>query len=152
MKKKRIFAFRSALDSRYLLARIQKEAEQANLKMEQTENAFRLRIDAHHGGQVFYDACISADEQGGSLIEGKIITLPWKEDQRKTKFEKVMGTFGYILGGIVFSPLLVLLCLVFAVRQLFILFKNKGERELPREEKNLLDFMRNELDCTQIKE
>ncbi len=148
MKKKRIFAFYNSLDPHYFLVRIQEEAKQARLPIEQSENAFNLRIDCHHGGQVFYQARISADEHGGSLIEGEIITIPWNE--AKTKLQKVMEVIGYVLGGIVLSPIIILFFLILGFDELFCLFKNKGKRELPREEKKLLDFMLNKLCCTQI--
>ena len=150
MRKKRTFAFHSMLAPQCFLARIQEEAKQAHLPIEQSKNAFNLRIDAHHGGQVFYQARISADEYGGSLIEGEIITIPWNEGKNKTKFQKVMEVIGYVLGGIVLSPIIILFLLILGFDELFCLFKNKGERELPREEKKLLDFMLNKLCCTQI--
>lgn len=149
MRKKRAFAFHSRLDPRNFGVRIQEEAKQAHLPIEQSENAFNLRIDAHHGGQVFYQARISADEHGGSLIEGEIITIPWNEAKNKTKFQKVMEVIGYVLGGIVLSPIIILVFLILGVDELFWLFKNKGKRELPREEKNLLDFMINKMSCEQ---
>ena len=149
MRKKRTFAFHSRLDPRNFGVRIQEEAKQAHLPVEQSENAFNLRIDAHHGGQVFYRACISVDEHGGSLIEGEIITIPWNEGKNKTKFQKVMEVIGYVLGGIVLSPIIILVFLILGVDELFWLFKNKGKRELPREEKNLLDFMINKMSCEQ---
>ena len=148
MKKKRTFAFHSMVDPRHFLMRIQEEAEKTNLLIEQSENAFNLRIDVNHGGQVFYQARISADEISGSHIEGEIIPIPWNEN--KTKFQKIMGVIGYILGGIVFSPIIILVFLFLGFYELFLLFKNKGKRELPREEKQLLDFMLNKLCCTQI--
>ena len=147
MTKKRTFAFHSSLDPHYFLVRIQEEAKQAHLPIEQSENAFNLRIDAHHGGQVFYQARISADEQGGSLIEGEIIAIPWNEAKNRTKLQKVMEVIGYILGGIVLLPVIVLVFLFLGFYELFLLFKNKGKRELPRDEKNLLDFMINKMSC-----
>ena len=150
MKKKCTFAFHSMLDPHYFLVRIPEEAKQALLPIEQSENAFNLRIDGNHGGQVFYQARISADEHGGSLIEGEIITIPWNEAKNKTKFQKVMEEVGYILSGIILSPVIILIFLILGFYELFLLFKNKGKRELPREEKNLLDFMLNKLCCTQI--
>ena len=150
MKNKRTFIFHSMLDSHHLLTRIQEEAKQADLLIEQSENAFNLRIGGNHGGQVFYQARISADEHGGSLIEGEIITIPWNEGENKTKFQKVMEVIGYVLGGIVLSPIIILVFLILGFDELFCLFKNKGKRELPREEKKLLDFMLNKLCCTQI--
>ena len=149
MKKKRIFAFYSSLDPHYFLVRIQEEAKQAHLPIEQSENAFNLRIDGNHGGQVFYQARISADEHGGSLIEGEIITIPWNEAKNKTKFQKVMEVIGYVLGGIVLSPVIILVFLFMGFYELFLLIKNKGKRELPRDEKNLLDFMINKMSCEQ---
>ena len=149
MKKKRTFTFHCMLDPYHFLARIQEEAKQADLLIEQSENVFKLRIDAHHGGQVFYQARISADEHGGSLIEGEIITIPWNEAKKKTKFQKVMEVLGYIVGGIVLSPVIILIFLFLGFYELFLLFKNKGKRELPRDEKNLLDFMINKMSCEQ---
>ena len=149
MKKKRTFTFYCMLDPYHFLARIQEEAKQAHLPFEQSENTFKLRIEANHGGQVFYQARISADEYGGSLIEGEIITIPWNEGKNKTKFQKVIGVIGYILGGIVLSPIIILGFLILGFDELFWLFKNKGKRELPRYEKNLLDFMMNKMSCEQ---
>lgn len=149
MKKKRTFTFYSMLDPHYFLVRIQEEAEKANLLIEQSENAFNLRIDGNHGGQVFYRARISADEYGGSHIEGEIITVSWNEVKNRTKFQKVMEVIGYILGGIVLSPVIVLIFLILGFYELFLLFKNKGKRELPREEKNLLGFMIDKMCCKQ---
>ncbi|MBO7197073.1 MAG: hypothetical protein J6V80_07140 [Clostridia bacterium] len=149
MKKKRTFAFHSMLDPHCFGVRIHEEAGKANLLIEQSENAFNLRIDGNHGGQVFYQAHMSADENGGCLIEGEIITIPWNEVKNRTKFQKVMEVIGYILGGIVLSPVIVLIFLFLGLYELFLLFKNKGKRELPREEKNLLDFMINKMCCKQ---
>ena len=152
MKKKRTFAFRSSLAPDSFWTRLQEEAKQAHLAVEQSEDAFRLCIDMHHGGQVFYQARITADERGGSLIEGNMVTIPWNEGEEKTKLQKVAEVIGYILFGIVFSPLIVLLFLVGGLINLFSLIKNKGKRELPREEEKLLDMMLNKLSCTQITE
>ena len=149
MRKKRTFSFNSKFNPSLFGAKLQKEAEQAHLPIEQSENAFNLRIDGNHGGQVFYQARISADEHGGSLIEGEIITIPWNEAKNKTKFQKVMEVIGYILGGIILSPVIILIFLILGFYELFLLFKNKGKRELPREEKNLLDFMINKMCCKQ---
>ena len=149
MKKKRTFTFHCTLDPYHFLARIQEEAKQARLPIEQSENAFNLRIDCNHGGQVFYQARISADEHGGSLIEGEIIAIPWNEAKNRTKLQKVMEVIGYILGGIVLLPVIVLVFLFLGFYELFLLFKNKGKRELPRDEKNLLYFMINKMSCEQ---
>ena len=147
--KKRIFAFHSRLDPHTFGVRIQEEAKQSHLPIEQSENIFNLRIDCNHGGQVFYQARISADEHGGSLIEGEIIAIPWNEAKERTKFQKVMEVLGYIVGGIVLSPIIILAFLILGFDELFWLFKNKGKRELPRDEKNLLDFMINKMSCEQ---
>ena len=152
MKKKRTFAFRSSLEPRCFGTRLEEEAKQAHLAVEQSEDVFRLCVDMHHGGQVFYQARIMADEHGGSLIEGKMVTIPWNDGADKTKFQKVAEVIGYTLLGIVFSPLIVLLFLVGGCIELFSLIKNKGKREVPREEEKLLDMMLNKLSCTQITE
>ena len=147
--KKRAFAFHSRLDPHNFGVRIQEEAKEAHLPIEQSEKAFNLRIDGNHGGQVFYQARISENEHGGSHIEGEIITIPWNEAKNRTKFQKVMEVIGYILGGIALLPVVVLIFLFLGFYELFLLFKNKGKRELPREEKNLLDFMINKMSCEQ---
>ena len=149
MKKKRTFAFHSRLDPHQFFMRIQEEAKQSHLPIEQSENTFNLRIDGNHGGQVFYQARISEDEQGGSHIEGEIITIPWNEAKNRTKLQKVMEVIGYILCVIVLLPVIVLVFLFLGFYELFLLFKNKGKRELPRDEKNLLDFMINKMSCEQ---
>ena len=149
MKKKRTFTFHSMLDPHHFLIRIQEEIENADLLIDQTENTFNLRIDCNHGGQVFYQARISEDEQGGSHIEGEVITIPWNEAKNRTKFQKVMEVIGYILGGIVLLPVLLFVFLILGFYELFLLLKNKGKRELPREEKNLLNFMINKMSCEQ---
>ena len=145
--KKRFFAFHSRLDPHTFGVRIQEEAKQSHLPIEQSQNTFNLRIDGNHGGQVFYQARISADEHGGSLIEGEIISIPWNEAKNRTKLQKVIEVIGYILGGIVLLPVIVLVFLFLGFYELFLLFKNKGKRELPRDEKNLLDFMINKMSC-----
>ena len=147
--KKRFFAFHSRLDPHTFGVRIQEEAKQSHLPIEQSQNTFNLRIDGNHGGQVFYQARISADEHGGSLIEGEIISIPWNEAKNRTKLQKVIEVIGYILGGIVLLPVIVLVFLFLGFYELFLLFKNKGKRELPRDEKNLLDFMINKMSCEQ---
>ena len=147
--KKRTFAFQSISAPHNFIARIQEEARQAGLKIELFENRFKLHIDSHHGGEVFYQANISANENGGSVIEGEIVIVPWNVGKSKTKFQKVMEVIGYVLGGVVLSPIILLIFIVLGFYELFLLFKNKGKSELPREEKNLLDFMVNRMCCKQ---
>lgn len=150
MKKKRTFIFHSISDPHNFITRIQEEAQQEGLKFEQSENVFSLHIDSNHGGQVFYQAQICVDEQGGSRIEGEIITIPWNEAKNRTKLQKVMEVIGYILGGIVLLPVIILIFLILGFYELFSLIKNKGKRVMPREEENLLNFMLNKLCCSQI--
>ena len=150
MKKKRTFTFHSTLDSHQFLARIQEVVEREDLLIGQSKNAFNLRIDSNHGGNVFYQACIFPDERGGSRIHGEIINVNWFGDKKRTKFQKVMGGIGLILWGIAWLPVIILIMLFAGSYELFLLFKNKGKRELPRAEKNLFNVMLNELCCTQI--
>ena len=152
MKKKCTFAFHSMLAPCDFVVKIQEEAKQAHLPFEQSENAFKLRIDTNHGGQVYYQARISTEENGGLHIEGEIISVPWNEAKHKTKFPKVMEVIGYILCGIVLSPIIILFIIIWGFDAFFSLFKSKGKRELPRDEKKLLDFMINKMRCTQIKD
>jgi len=149
MKKKRTFAFHSVLEPHRFLVRIQEEAEKADLLVDQSKNTFTLRIDTNHGGQIFYQARILADEQGGSHIEGDVITVPWNEVKNRTKLQRVMGAIGYVLGGIALSPVIVLIFLILGLYELFLLLKNKGKRKPPREKKNLLDFMISRMCCEQ---
>ena len=150
MNKNRIFSFYNSQSPSCFSATIREKAEQANLKIVQSDNEFSLRIDVHHGGQVYYKASISASENGGSLIKGEIITIPWNESKSRTKFQKAMEVFAYILGGIVLLPVIILMFLFLGFYELYLIFKNGDRREMARDEKNLLDFMLNKLCCTQI--
>ena len=150
MNKNRKFFFHNCQSPNCFRAELQEKALQANLKLEQSENEFCLHIDSHHGGQVFYKARISAGDGGGSLIEGEIITIPWDDGKSRTKFQKVMEVIGYILGGIVMSPIIILIFLFLGCYELFLRIKNKGRKELPRDEINLMYFMVTKLLCSQI--
>ena len=149
MRKKHTFAFRSMLAPCDFVVKIQEEAKQAHLPFEKSENAFKLRIDANHGGQVYYHARIFQDLQGGSLIEGEIVTTPFNEAKTRTKTQKTLEVIGCILGGVVLLPGIIVFFLIGGFYELFLRIKNKGKRELPREEKKLLDFMLNKLCCKQ---
>ncbi len=146
----KIFSFYSISSPCDFAARIKEEAVNSNLKIEQNDTGFYLQLDSNHGERVVYKATVTADENCGSLIEGEITTIPWNEVKNRTKLQKVMEVLGYILGGIALSPVIILIFLILGFYELFLLFKNKGKRELPRDEKNLLDFMLNKLCCTQI--
>ena len=150
--KKRTFSFYSISCPDDFLSRLSESAKQADLALETSENELRLNILSHHGGQVYYCAKVSGGENGGTVVEGEIITVPWNQSENKTKLQKVMGALGYTLGAIALSPLILLIFLCFGFYELFLLIKNKGKiiRARPKDEEMLSDFMLNKMCCKQL--
>ena len=67
MKRKHAVVFHNTLDSRSFLARMQEEAEQSNLLIEQSENAFNLRIDAQLANVLVWLLLVFSQENIGGL-------------------------------------------------------------------------------------
>ena len=141
------FSFHSVSAPCDFAAIIKEEAINSNLKIELNDTDFILQLDSNHGGRIVYKATVTADESGGSYISGEIVTIPWNEAKNRTKTQRTLQVIGYIRAGIALLPGIILVSLFMVFYELFLLIKNKGKRELPREEKKLLDFMLNKLCC-----
>ena len=152
MRKKRTFSFYSGSCPDDFLARVCEVAKQAHLELVTSESELRLHIDSNHGGNHYYCAKVTEGDDGGTVLEGEIITIPWNESKRKTKFQKTMEVVGYILGGIVLSPVILLVFLCLGIYELFLFVKHRGKTSVarPRHEETLLDFMQNKLCCKQL--
>ncbi len=152
MRGKRTFSFHNISCPDDFLARVQEAAKEAHLELVMSENELRLHIDSHHGGQNYYCAKVTEGAGGGTVLEGEIITVPWNHGKRKTKFQKAIEIFGYILGAIVLSPVILLIFLCLGFYELFLLIKNRDKTGVtrPRDEEKLLDFMLNKLCCKQL--
>ena len=148
MRKKRIFAFHSISEPRCFLVRIQEEAINSNLKIEQNDTDFILQLDSNHGGRIVYKATVTADESGGSYISGEIVTIPW--GNRINKKESIIEKIFSIIGYIVVIPFVLIFLLCYGIYTLFVrLFRGKNI-EVTNEEK-LCDFMTNKMCCKQMK-
>lgn len=152
MRKKRTFSFYSVSCPEDFLARVCEVAKQVQLELVTSESKLRLHIDSNHGGNHYYYATVTEGDDGGTVLEGEIITIPWNEAKNRTKFQKVMEVVGYILGGIVLSPVILLVFLCLGIYELFLSIKNRGKTSVarPRDEETLLDFMQNKLCCKQL--
>ncbi len=123
------------------------EAFNSNLKFEPTDSGFDLEIGGNHGGKLVYRATVSATE-GGSLISGQIITIPWSaRGEKENLFQKIL----FILGVIIILPLILLSLLSLSIYTIFSrLFCRKGGT--PTEEDVLRDFMIDKMCCNETKE
>ena len=146
MRKKRIFAFHSISEPRCFLVRIQEEAINSNLKIEQNDTDFILQLDSNHGGRIVYKATVTADESGGSYISGEIATIPWIDSPNKKKsiIEKIFSIVSYI----VVIPFVLIFLLCYGAYMLFVrLFRGKSSKAT--NEEKLCDFMTNRMCCRQ---
>lgn len=148
MKKKipinKIYSFHSISAPHDFITRIKEEAAHSNLKIEQAENQFDLQIDGNHGGKIVYRANVSAAENGGSIICGEMITIPWsnKPQKKKNVFQKVL----LILDYIIILPLVLFVLLGHGIYSLFVRLFHGKNIELSNEEK-LCNFMINTMCC-----
>lgn len=144
---KKIFSFHSISSPGDFMARLKDEAANADLKMEQTESGFDLQIDSNHGGRIVYQASISADEKGGSLISGEIITIPWtaNTDKKKNLFRKIL----LIIGCMIVLPFVLIFLLCYGICALFVrLFC--GKNIVPDQQEKLCGFMLNKMCCKRL--
>ncbi|MBQ7347329.1 MAG: hypothetical protein IJW55_05170 [Clostridia bacterium] len=128
-----------------VIERIKKNADQSNFKFEHIQNDFDLQIDSNHGGRILYRARVTTDENGGSVINGKIVTVPWndKPNKRKNLLQKMIT----VLGIIVILPLILLCLICVGMYILFVrLFHGKNKESTVQEK--LCDFMINKVGCT----
>ncbi len=145
----KIFSFYSISSPCDFAARINEEAINSNLKIEQNGTGFYLQFDSNHGGRIVYKATVTADESGGSYISGEITTIPWsnKPNKKKSIFEKTFSIIGYIVA----IPFVLIFLLCYGVYMLFVrIFRGKSIE--PTKEEKLSDFMLNKMCCRQTEE
>ena len=150
MKKKakaqKIYSFSSLSTPDEFISRLSETAVQAKLGIEQTENGFDLDLESNKGGRVVYRASVSVNEDGGSVIQGTIETIPWhtRPAKKETLWDKILTVFAYIL----VIPIALIALIVAAITALVIRIIH-GKSEEIGEEKILCDFMTNKMCCTQ---
>ena len=144
-KEKEVFTFSSLSSPNELLLKIKAEAVKSKLDFAQTENGFDLELKSNHGGKVVYRANVSANEDGGSDIEGIIETIPWhtRPAKKETLWDKILTVFAYILS----IPIALIACLAAAITYLVIRIIHGKSEEIHAEE-ILFDFMTNKMCCT----
>lgn len=149
MKKKRkgkkIYSFSSLSRPDEFLLQVKEEAIKSNLYLCQAENNFDLGLKSHHGGRVIYRASVSVDENGGSVIQGTIETIPWhtRPAKKPTLWNKILSVIAYIVA----IPIILIALLVAAITYLVIRIIH-GKSEEINEEKILCNFMTNKMCCT----
>lgn len=140
------FSFHTISSPRDFVGRI---TENGVMKCERTEKGFRLHLESNHGGQIVYDCEVKRDENGGSFLDGELVNIPWnrrkEEEEEKSVFQKVWRILGYIL----FLPVLLIIVILVALGELYLLLERKKDQEISTEKK-LTDFMTQKMCCRQI--
>lgn len=146
---KKIYSFHSISSPQDFIARVEDEALNSNLKIEQVEKGFNLQIGSNHGGEVIYKATIVEDENGGSFIRGEFVTAPCniKPEKKKNIFQKILS----ILVFIMILPFILLCVICAGLYELFICILHGKSYEQSNEQK-LCNFMVNRMCCKQENE
>ena len=105
-----------------------------------TEKGFSYQLNANHGGQVYFE-CEVLPNGNGSIINGKVLLIPWREHEQ-TKAEKIRDGIITVLVCIVFFPILI----VAGIDMLF--FRLSKKRKFTPDEKKAIRFMTTTLNCT----
>lgn len=144
---RKTFSFHSTYSPCDFVAKLEKEAVNSNLKIEQNDADFKLQLDSNHRGRIVYKATVTVDARGGSCISGEITTAPWSEkpNEKKGIIDKILSIISYI----VVIPFVLIFLLGYGIYMLFVrLFRGKSI-EVTTEEK-LCDFMVNKMYCRQM--
>lgn len=105
-----------------------------------TEKGFYYQLNATHGGQVYFE-CEVLPNGNGSIINGKVLLIPWREHEQ-TKAEKIRDIIITVLVCIVFFPITIGV----GIEMLF--FRLSKKRKFTPDEKKAIDFMTKNLNCT----
>ena len=144
-KEKKAFSFHTVSSPCDFIARIKEEAVRWDLKIEQAENTFDLQLSSSHGGKTVYRANVCEDENGGAMIDGEIITVPWVTafKEKKSLLEKITAILNYII----LLPVVLIFLLVHGI--CLLLFRPFcGKIVIPTQEEKLCDFMINKMCCS----
>ncbi|MBE7086414.1 MAG: hypothetical protein E7366_04610 [Clostridiales bacterium] len=104
-----------------------------------TEKGFLFQIDCNHGGKEYFECTVLANENSGSIINGKIIHEPWNPHQ---------STADKVRDGIVTTLIYILLfpLFIFIGIENLILHISKKQRLSPYEKK-AIRFMTDKMGC-----
>ena len=105
-----------------------------------TEKGFYYQLNATHGGQVYFE-CEVLPNGNGSIINGKVLLIPWREHEQ-TKAEKIRDIIITVLVCIVFFPITIGV----GIDMLF--FRLSKKRKFTPDEKKAIRFMTKNLNCT----
>lgn len=137
-KAKKIYSFSSLSTPDEFISRL------SELGIEQTENGFDLDLESNKGGKVVYCASVSANENGGSVIQGTIETIPWHT--RPAKKHPIWNKIPTVIAYILAAPFILFAILSMAIIWLIIRIIH-GKSEEPNEEEILCNFMTNKMCC-----
>ena len=142
-QKKDRFIFHSISLPNDFKARAYEAALKERLGFFETSNGFSLKIRSHHGGEDCFDCEVQADKTGGSIISGKMITVPWGNpvSEKKSFFQKISSILFYILLIPIFIPFFILM---FIPALIFTLMDKN-----PTPEEILINFMTKTMCCTE---
>ena len=138
-KAKKIYSFSSLSTPDEFISRLSETAG-----IEQTENGFDLDLESNKGGKVVYRASVSANENGGSVIQGTIETIPWHTRPAKKQpiWNKILTVIAYILALPIMLFGILSLMIVWLVIQII-----HSKSEEPNAEEILCDIMTNKMCC-----
>ena len=135
-QKKDSFTFHSISLPSDFKARAYEAAVKERLGFFETSNGFSLKIRSRHGGEDCFDCEVQADKTGGSIISGKMVTVPWGNpvSKKESFFEKILF---YIL----LIPIFILMFIPVLILTLF--------DKTPTPEEILINFMTKTMCCTE---
>lgn len=140
------FSFHSISSPRDFVQRVM---ENGVMKCERTEKGFRLHVDSNHGGEVVYDCEVKRDENGGSFIDGELVSIPWNSRKKEEAEESIFQKVWTILGFILLIPVFLIFLIVWGFFELYYLLAKKKEQSVP-DSKKLTDFMTQKMCCRQV--
>lgn len=135
-QKKDSFTFHSIALPSDFKARAYEAALKEHLGFLETGNGFSLKIRSHHGGEDYFDCEVQADKTGGSIISGKMITVPWGNSVSKKE-----SFFKRILFYILLIPIFILMFIPILILTFF--------DKTPTSENVLINFMTKTMCCTE---
>ena len=106
-----------------------------------TEKGFYYQLNATHNGDQVYFECEVLPNGNGSIINGKVLLIPWREHEQ-TKAEKIRDIIIIVLVCIVFFPI----AIGVGIDMLF--FRLSKKRKFTPDEKKAIRFMTTTLNCT----
>ncbi|MBQ8308761.1 MAG: hypothetical protein IJX96_02905 [Clostridia bacterium] len=138
-QKKDSFIFHSISSPNDFKARVRESAAKERFAFFESANGFSLKIRSHHSGETYFDCEVKLDKTGGSIISGKIITVPWHASVKTKK--NVSEKFFTVLGYILLIPFFILMFIPVLIFTLI--------DKTPTPEETLINFMTKTMCCTE---